>query len=160
MSVSRDTIVAIFLLALCGTLWHASYDIEITNYGTMPSTVWPRIIIVATAIFSAILLFTSLVPRAAAEDAADGPREPFFKRFRNAGVIYALFLLFLITLPTLGMHLAGALFVFLALTALGRPSPKLIAIHAAVAVASIGIMWSVFTFGLRVILPQGEILPI
>jgi len=58
------------------------------------------------------------------------------------------------------MHLAGALFVFLALTALGRPSPKLIAIHAAVAVASIGIMWSVFTFGLRVILPQGEILPI
>lgn len=159
MSVSRDTIVAILLLAFCGVLWHASYDIEITNYGTMPSAVWPRIIIVAIAVFSALLLLRSLTLRdeAAAEDA---PTEPFFRRYRNAAIIYALFLLLLLTLPTLGMHLGGALFVFLALTALGRPSPKLIALHAVVAVVSIGVMWSIFTFGLRVILPQGEILPI
>ena len=31
------------------------------------------------------------------------------------------------------------------------------AIHAAVAIVSITFMWSVFTFGLKVILPQGEI---
>lgn len=159
MSVSRDTIVAILLLAFCGVLWHASYDIEITTYGTMPSTVWPRIVIAATAAFSALLLLRSLVVRE--ETPIDSAAKvPFLKRYRNAAIIYALFLFFLLTLPTLGMHLGGALFVFLALTALGRPSPKLIAIHAAIAVVSIGAMWSIFTFGLRVILPQGEILPI
>lgn len=159
MSVSRDTIVAILLLAFCGVLWHASYDIEITNYGTMPSTVWPRIVIVAIGAFSALLLLRSLMLREEpADDAA--PKAPFFQRYRNAGIIYALFLLFLLTLPTLGMHLGGALFVFLALTALGRPSARLIAIHALIAIVSIGVMWSIFTFGLRVILPQGEILPI
>ncbi|SDG46260.1 MULTISPECIES: tripartite tricarboxylate transporter TctB family protein [Thalassobaculum] len=159
MSVSRDTIVAILLLAFCGVLWYASYDIEITSYGTMPSSVWPRIIIVAMAVFSALLLLKSLSSHddAPVEEASS---EPFFRRYRNAAIIYALFLLFLLTLPTLGMHLGGALFVFLSLTALGRPSPKLIALHAAIAVISIGAMWSIFTFGLRVILPQGEILPI
>lgn len=159
MSVSRDTIVAILLLAFCGVLWHASYDIEITSYGTMASTVWPRIIIVALGVFSALLLLQSLIRRDDAR-ADEGPVEPLHKRYRNAAIIYSLFLLFLLTLPTLGMHLGGALFVFLSLTALGRPTPRLIALHAAVAVASIGVMWSIFTFGLRVILPQGEILPI
>ncbi|MDF1791856.1 MAG: tripartite tricarboxylate transporter TctB family protein [Thalassobaculaceae bacterium] len=157
--MSRDTIVAILLLAFCGVLWHASYDIEITNYGTMASAVWPRIIIVAIGAFSALLLLTSLKQRheTVAEQA---PSEPFFTRYRNAALIYALFLLFLMTLPTLGMHLGGTLFVFLSLTARGRPAPKRIFLHAAVAIVSIGAMWSIFTFGLRVILPQGEILPI
>lgn len=159
MSVSRDTIVAILLLAFCGVLWHASYDIEITSYGTMPSTVWPRIVIIAIGVFSALLLLRSLLLREE-ETTEAAPKLPFLKRYRNAGIIYALFLFFLLTLPTLGMHLGGALFVFLALTALGRPSPKLISVHAAIAVVSIGAMWSIFTFGLRVILPQGEILPI
>ena len=159
MSVNRDTIVAILLLAFCGVLWYASYDIEITSYGTMPSTVWPRIIIVALALFAAILLLRSLVTPDAAQD-GEASHLSFFQRYRNAAIIYVLFLLFLITLPTLGMHLGGALFVFLSLTALGRPSPKLAAIHAVIAVVSIGVMWSIFTFGLRVILPQGDILPI
>ena len=159
MSLNRDTIVAILLLAFCGVLWYASYDIEVTNYGTMPSTVWPRIIIVALALFSAILLLRSIVAPEAAPDDPDAHLS-FFQRYRNAAIIYVLFLLFLISLPTLGMHLGGALFVFLALTALGRPSPKLVALHAVIAVVSIGVMWSIFTFGLRVILPQGDILPI
>jgi hypothetical protein len=159
MSINRDTIVAILLLTLTGVLWQASYDIEITNYGTMPSHVWPRIVIAAIALFSALLLFKSIVsPDRREHDPASDV--PLLKRYRNAGIIYILFFLFLITLPTLGMHIGGALFVFLALTALGRPTPTLIAIHAAVALVSIGIMWSIFTFGLRVILPEGEIMPI
>ncbi|WPZ34350.1 tripartite tricarboxylate transporter TctB family protein [Thalassobaculum sp. OXR-137] len=161
MSVSRDTIVAILLLAFCGLLWQASYDIEVTTYGTMQSSVWPRIIIVALGLFSALLLLQSIFrpdPSVAAE--TEAPSAPAHVRYRNAGIIYVLFLLFLLTLPTLGMLLGGALFVFLSLTALGRPSAKLVAIHATVAIVSVGSMWAIFTFGLRVILPQGDILPI
>ncbi len=161
MSVSRDTIVAILLLAFCGLLWQASYEIEITTYGTMQSSVWPRIIIVALGIFSALLLLQSILrPDRSTAAETDAPSAPAHVRYRNAGIIYVLFLLFLLTLPTLGMLLGGTLFVFLSLSALGRPSPRLIAIHAAVAVVSVGAMWTIFTFGLRVMLPQGEILPI
>jgi hypothetical protein len=159
MSVSRDTIIAILLLAFCGVLWHASYDIEVTTYGTMASNVWPRIIIVSLGLFSAMMLFQAVM-RPEQKRAGEAPSGPIHVRFRNAAIIYVLFLLFLLALPTLGMLLDGLLFVFLSLTALGRPSPKLIAIHAAVAVVSVGAMWSIFTFGLRVILPRGDILPI
>jgi hypothetical protein len=55
------------------------------------------------------------------------------------------------------MLIGGVLFVFLTLTALGERSPRAHAIHAAISFISIAFMWSVFTFGLRVILPQGEI---
>ncbi|WP_420562121.1 tripartite tricarboxylate transporter TctB family protein [Thalassobaculum sp.] len=161
MSVSRDTIVAILLLAFCGLLWQASYDIEITTYGTMQSSVWPRIIIVALGVFSALLLLQSIRQPDRSTPAPDeGASRPWHVRYRNAGLIYVLFLLFLLTLPTLGMLLGGALFVFLSLTALGRPTVRLVPVHAAVAIVSVGAMWAIFTFGLRVILPQGEILPI
>ncbi len=38
--------------------------------------------------------------------------------------------------------------------------PAKCAIHGAIAAATMGAMWAVFTFGLRVILPEGEILRI
>jgi hypothetical protein len=31
--------------------------------------------------------------------------------------------------------------------------------HAIIAIVSVGAMWALFTFGLRVLLPRGEIFP-
>jgi hypothetical protein len=56
------------------------------------------------------------------------------------------------------MLLGGILFVFGLLTLLGGFSPKLIFKHLVISILSIGFMWMVFTFGLRVMLPEGEIL--
>ena len=69
-----------------------------------------------------------------------------------------MFMLFLSTLDYLGMLIGGILFVFGLLTLLGGFSHKLIVKHLLVSILSIGFMWMVFTFGLRVILPEGEIL--
>jgi len=49
--------------------------------------------------------------------------------------------------------------VFVLLCALGGWSPRDMAIHAAVAVISVGGMWSLFTFGLNVLLPTGILIP-
>lgn len=164
MRVSRDAIVAVLLLAFCGVMWQASYDIELTNYGTLPSSVWPRIILGALAIFSALLLITAIAKsepadaNAAAAIERDAGILGWFRHFRNAIIIYVLFLGFLLTLPTFGMLLGGGLFVFLALTALGPLTPYLIGKHALVAALAIGGMWAIFTFGLGVILPEGELI--
>ena len=58
----------------------------------------------------------------------------------------------------LGMLIGGIGFVFLILTVLGERNLKHHARHAAIAVVTIGVMWALFTFGLNVILPEGEIL--
>jgi putative tricarboxylic transport membrane protein len=53
--------------------------------------------------------------------------------------------------------LGGVLFVFGTLTALGRRDGRGLIVHAAIALGTIGFMWGVFTYGLHVMLPQGEL---
>ena len=155
--MTRDSYVALFLLALCGVFFHASFDIEVTNYGTIQSSLWPRMVLTALTAMSALFLVTSL------RRPDDGPvvaAGGFFRRYRNALWIFALFFAFVATLPVLGMLIGGFLFVFLALSALGpaRLAVRPLAIHGAIAALAVGLMWAIFTFGLRVILPEGELL--
>ena len=81
-----------------------------------------------------------------------------FARYRNVLVCYALFGLFLVSLPYLGMLIAGVLFVFSSLTLLGPPTLRSVPRHALIAVLTVGGMWLLFTYGLNVILPEGVVL--
>lgn len=160
--VNRDVIIAILLLVFCAALFGASYDIRETSYGTMQSHVWPRIIIGVLAFCSVVYLFQSAV--GGAEAAAGGERKKptggvvgWIAGYRNAIICFGLFLAFLLSLEWIGMLLGGILFIFLALTAMGPGGARSHMIHAAIAVVSMGAMWSIFTFAIGVILPEGEL---
>lgn len=159
--VNRDVIIAILLLVFCATLFWASFDIRETNYGTMQSHVWPRIILVVLAFCSVLYLFRSAVSpeQRDAEDLpeGDGGIAGWVSRYRNAFICFGLFLAFLLSLEWIGMLLGGILFIFLALTAMGPGGIRNHMIHAAIAVVSMGAMWSIFTFAIGVILPEGEL---
>ena len=68
-----------------------------------------------------------------------------------------MFFGFLASMPVLGMLIGGVTFVFLLMGLLGGWAPRQIVIHASVAIISVGSMWSLFTFGLGVMLPVGMI---
>lgn len=126
------------------------------GFESLGSEVWPRFILVLLFIFSTMFLFQSL------KQPPDEKSKPtgfnaWIVKYQNAFKIYILFILFLVTLDILGMLIGGTAFVFLALTALGERTPRSLGIHVAIAVISITFMWSVFTFGLKVFLPQGII---
>jgi hypothetical protein len=55
------------------------------------------------------------------------------------------------------MLIGGVLFVFCLLTAIGEVTKRNLIIHALIALIMIGAMWALFTYGLGVIFPQGEI---
>jgi hypothetical protein len=156
-AINRDTIVAVILLLFCGVFYAASFRIEETSYATIGAEVWPRLILALLFVLSAIYLFQSLRMKPAE---AERQQAGFFTRYRNAILLYGLFLAFLLTLDLLGMLLGGIAFVFLALTVVGERTPRNLAIHALVAIVSVGAMWAIFTFALRVILPEGVILSI
>jgi hypothetical protein len=156
--VNRDTVIAIILLLFCGVAFYQTLQIRKTSYGSMGSEVWPQAILAILLVLTLIYLAQSVrSPSGARIGGGDGLRG-FVIKYQNALWCYALFTVFVLSLPKLGMLLAGVAFVFLTLTAIGNRDPRSLVLHVAVAVGAVGFMWSVFTFALRVILPEGEIL--
>ena len=164
--LSRDAVIAIVLLMACGILFWSTFSIRTPNYGQLMPSTWPRVILGVLTVLSAIYLVQSLRRRPAPEDEPDkdddgpGP-EPgligWILYWRNPLWCFGLFFAYLVTLPFLGSLIGGVLFVFTLMGALGGWSPRNLMQHAALALISVGGMWSVFTYGLGVILPPGEI---
>jgi hypothetical protein len=163
--VNRDTVVAILLLVGCGVLLDASFDIREPDYGQLSPATWPRTVVGVLTLLSLIYLVQSIrrgVPVEPAEPEKPVEKAPrglgaWIAHWRNVFWVFALFLAYLLALPWLGMLVGGLAFVFLLLNALGGWSPDKLALHAVIAVVSIGGMWSVFTFGLGVLLPRGDL---
>jgi hypothetical protein len=160
--VKRDTVVAILLLVGCGVLINASFDIREPDYGQLSPATWPRTIVGILTVLSLIYLVQSIrrgVPAEPVESADNAPRGlgEWVAHWRNVFWVFALFLAYLLTLPWLGMLVGGMVFVFLLLNALGGWSPDRLALHAVIAAISIGGMWSMFTYGLGVLLPRGDL---
>ena len=76
--------------------------------------------------------------------------------WRNPIWCFALFFIYLVTLPMLGSLIGGVLFVFTLMGVLGGWSPRNVVQHAALALITVGVMWGIFTYGLGVILRPGE----
>lgn len=153
---NRDVYIAIFLNILTAVFFWQSFEIKNIDYGTLQASAWPRMILVVLGILSVTYLIQSLKAGPAEETEDDGLT--FFARYRNPIVCFVLYFLFLFSMPYLGMLIAGILFVFLLLSAIGEVTPKALIIHAIIACISIGAMWSFFTYPLGVILPQGELI--
>ena len=161
--VNQDTVVAIVLLIGCGIFLNASFDIREPDYGQLSPAAWPRVVVGVLTFLSSLMLIQSV-----RRGAADSPRKtaekppsgiiPWLLYWRNVFWVFALFLIYLLIMPWLGMLIGGVSFVFMLLNALGGWKPKQLALHAAIALVTVGGMWALFTFGLHVLLPPGEIL--
>jgi hypothetical protein len=164
-SINRDTVCALALLVFCAVFFWSSTSIKDMGYESMSSEMWPRIILGVLTVFSLIYLVRSLSgPLQNADDDADIAVRPagvsWLSYYRNVIICFLLFGVFLVTLPYLGMLIGGVLFVFAMLCALGGWSVRKMISHAVIALLAMGGMWAVFTYGLNVILPQGELLRI
>ncbi|MEQ8709602.1 MAG: tripartite tricarboxylate transporter TctB family protein [Rhodospirillales bacterium] len=162
--LNRDALTAIVLLIVEAVFLQQTFQIREMSFATMGADVWPRAILIPLILCTLGYLAQSLrrgpdvvasENAEAGETVADGN---WLYRYRNVFFCYGLFLAFLLTLDFFGMLIGGILFVFLALTAMGGASPRALALHALIAVVAVGAMWSIFTFALRVILPEGVIL--
>lgn len=161
--LNRDAWLAVVLLLFCGFMFWASFDIREPDYGVLAPSVWPRVILAALSVLCLVYLVQSLRagPVTPDEGGEERPKSltGYLSYWRNPIICFALFAAYLALLPVLGMLIDGILFVFVLLSALGGWSPRQLALHAAVAVIAVGGMWSLFTFGLNVLLPTGNLIP-
>lgn len=155
--INRDTLVAIVLLVVCGVFLAASFDIREPDYGQLSPATWPRAVIGVLTLLCLIYLFQSLGKRPEPSPGEAEVQDETTAGWRNVFICFALFLAYLLSMPWLGMLVGGTSFVFLLLCALGGWSPRLVALHAAVALVTVGGMWSIFTYALGVLLPRGDL---
>jgi hypothetical protein len=164
--LSRDAVIAIVLLMACGILFWSTFSIRVPDYGQLKPSTWPRVILGLLTILSAIYLVQSLrrgpgpegEPGKVDDGSAAAPGlKGWILHWRNPIWCFGLFFAYLLTLPYLGSLIGGVLFVFTLMGVLGGWSAKNLLQHAALALISVGGMWSIFTYGLGVILPPGEI---
>lgn len=158
MRLNRDTVVAVALVAIIGVFWQQSFLIEEPDYGQMSPAVWPRVVLGVLSVLALIYLVQALRQGAGEPAGRSGGLTGFLERWRNVLWCFALFLAYLLALPWLGMLAGGTLFVFLLLNALGGWAPRQMALHAAVAALTMGGMWTLFTYGLGVFLPEGALI--
>ncbi|MEQ8318997.1 MAG: tripartite tricarboxylate transporter TctB family protein [Rhodospirillales bacterium] len=157
--ISADVVIALLLLILCSGLYVDTHFYETVPGAIIGAKIWPRVVTFFLGGLSVLYLIQSLKAEPAEDDVARGTVAEWFLANRNVVGCFFLYGVFLISLKWLGMLLGGMLFVFVTLTFLGENTRRNHMINAAVAVVTIGCMWAIFTFGLGVILPQGEILP-
>ena len=173
--LNQDTVIAILLLLVSGGLMVASFDIREPDYGQLSPATWPRVVVAALGFLSLLYLVQSIrgagtpagvdMPgNADANEPFGGEVQPagaarFLGYWRNVIWCFCLFLLYLLTMPFLGMLIGGVSFAFLLMCALGGWAPRQLMLHAVIAIVAVGGMWALFTFGLKVPLPPGQILP-
>jgi hypothetical protein len=157
--ISADVVIALLLLVVCAVFYAETFAYQRVALSIIGAKLWPRVVVVALFALSVIYLYQSLRAGPPAAAAAPWSFGAWLARNRNVIACFALYAVFLLTLPWLGMLLGGTLFVFVTLAAIGHNDRRSHLIHAVIAVVSIGLMWSMFTFALGVVLPEGVILP-
>ncbi len=165
--LSRDTIVSILLLLFCGFLIRAGFQIRDPQFGELSPAAWPQAVSYVLTGFCLIYFLQSVIANksdiaAAAENETairHGGFGGWLRYYANPIACFVLYFLFLYMLPTFGTLIGGTLLVFALLSLLGGIGTKQIVLHALIALISVGAMWALFTFGLRVLLPRGEIIP-
>jgi len=155
--LNKDTAIAVILLAVTALFYWETYNIPVFEYASIGSEVWPRIILVPLFILSIVYFAQSFKRKADTGEKPLGSGN-IFVTYRNPILSFVIFLLFLLSVDYLGMLIGGSLLVFALLTVLGHKTPKYLLLHAVIAIVSVGAVWSLFTFALRVYLPEGEIL--
>ncbi len=159
--LNRDSVIAIVLLMVCGILFWSTFSIRSPDYGQLKPSTWPRVVLGVLSLLSAIYLVQSLRRGPTPEDQLGPAHAPgpigWILYWRNPLWCFGLFFAYLVTLPFLGSLIGGVLFVFTLMGVLGGWSARNLLQHAALALISVGGMWSIFTYGLGVILPPGEI---
>ncbi len=158
--LNRDTVIAIILMVFCGIFFWASFSIREQDYGVLPPSAWPRVVLVALSVLT-VLYFVQSIRRTRTFDDSSSTAgkglKHWFSIWQNPIWCFVLFFGYVASLPVLGMLIGGVTFVFLLQCVLGGWSPRNLVVHALVALATVGGMWCIFTFGLGVLLPAGEI---
>ncbi|WP_417604936.1 tripartite tricarboxylate transporter TctB family protein [Primorskyibacter flagellatus] len=150
--------LGIGILAGSAVLMH-----QTTFVRNFPSTrfgaeIWPQIVIGIIGVLALVMILNGWRKRNYPDAAAaHGMGGKLGGRDVIALGVFASFGFFVYAVPLIGTPLAGFVMVMAILSFIGEPRPRMIMIHTVIALASVGLMWIIFTNVLKVIMPTGTL---
>ena len=157
--LNRDTVIAIILMVFCGIFFWASFSIREPDYGVLPPSAWPRVVLVALSVLT-VLYFVQSIRRTRTFDDSSSTAgkglKHWFSIWQNPIWCFVLFFGYVASLPVLGMLIGGVTLVFLLQCVLVGSSPRKLSNYGLVAPAPVVRTCPLFTFGLGFLLPPGE----
>jgi putative tricarboxylic transport membrane protein len=152
----REVAAAVVILGFAVGTFAQTFSIDDFGSVSVGPAFWPRVLSVVLFALGLGYLARALKSRDGPPRGADTLRS-IAARHRNPAVVFLVFAAFLLTLKGLGMLVGLTLFCFVAMTALGGRDARSLAIHAAVSVIAVGIVWITFTYGLGRMFPLGTL---
>ena len=114
--LNRDTVVAIILMVFCGIFFWASFSIREPDYGVLPPSAWPRVVLIVLSVLSLLYFIQSIRSPKAVDNSPSTIEKGFkgwFLMWQNPIWCFVLFFGYVASLPVLGMLIGGIAFVFL-----------------------------------------------
>jgi Tripartite tricarboxylate transporter TctB family len=157
MSVRRglDLFISLALLVLCASAWPEIWKIRQPSYAQVSPALWTS---VSVAVFSGLCLlyFVRSAIRFRAGRLAQVEELPAYW-FVNPSISVLCFVLFLLSIPYVGMRVASFGFVWVLLILTGERTPRSFLLDTAIAVGFTGLLFFLFSYVFGIVLPTGDL---
>jgi hypothetical protein len=152
--VGRDGYTGLVLLAASAALFWATLGLERHPMVPVGPAFYPRIVLGITALLALMLLASDLLARRQRREAPPGTTR---LRYGLVAAAFAVFTVYVLSLPYLGFRLATFLFMVAMQAALDPPrGARRWAMVAVIALATAGVTYYAFDQYLHVLLPRGR----
>jgi len=156
--MGRDTIAGLAVLVVSLVLFGLTFRIQSNPLVPVSPAFYPRLVLGATAVLSALMVAIDLVKRRRARPSPPNAKAAVAKpRYDMVALLFAIFAVYVLILPYLGFRIATVAFLAAMQYAMARPATArawvVLALVALIATAATYYMFEVY---LQVLLPRGR----
>src|SRR6185312_15590974 len=151
--MGRDTIAGLVVLVVSLVLFGLTFRIQSNPLVPVSPAFYPRLVLGATAVLSALMVAIDLVKRRRAGPTAAAAKP----RYDMVVILFAIFAVYVLVLPYLGFRIGTAAFLAVMQYAMARPrSLRAWIVLALVALVATAATHAMFETYLQVLLPRGR----
>lgn len=157
--MGRDGIAGLVVLVVSLVLLGLTFRIEANPLVPVSPAFYPRLVLGATAVLSFLMIVFDVVGRHRREAPAAkaAPKPAARVRYDLVAVLFAIFAVYVLSLPYLGYRISTAAFLAVMQFAMSRPrTPRAWIVLALVALIATAATYYMFEGYLQVLLPRGR----
>ena len=157
--MGRDTIAGLVVLVVSLVLFGLTFRIQSNPLVPVSPAFYPRLVLGATAVLSALMVAIDVLKRRRAAPAKSAAAKPAAAkpRYGVVALLFVIFAAYVLVLPYVGFRIATVAFLAVMQYAMAKPrTPRAWIVLALVALIATAVTYAMFEMYLQVLLPRGR----